>query len=170
MTKTPNRIKIAGVLYEKIPEKIRVEGKLYVLAGNYWSANRAKGHKKCPKGLHWDFKAKKCLKPTPPHAVGTRVKLKHHIWGPVRGMSGIYSHPLQSIKHKKGTGGTVQGFKVVKQKLPATTGPLHHYKYKVKLDSGHTVNLHEHHLKTFWMPPATCTGVCAALRKNSLDL
>lgn len=145
MVKTPNKIKVAGVLYEKIPEKIRVDGNLYVLAGNYWSANRAKGHKKCPKGLHWDLKAKKCLKPTPPHAMGTRVKLKHHIWGPVRGMSGISLQ--QSIKHKKGTGGTVQGFKVVKQKLPATTGPLHHYKYKVKLDDGCVHELHENSLK-----------------------
>jgi hypothetical protein len=32
MTKSPAKIKVAGVLYEKIPERIKVGGKIYVLA------------------------------------------------------------------------------------------------------------------------------------------
>jgi len=56
--KTPQKIKVAGVLYEKIPERIRVEGKLYILAEGI-------KHKKCAKGTHWNYKQKKCMKLPP---------------------------------------------------------------------------------------------------------
>lgn len=67
--KTPQKIKVAGVLYEKIPERIRVEGKLYILAEGI-------KHKKCAKGTHWNYKQKKCLKLPPDLAAARKKALK----------------------------------------------------------------------------------------------
>jgi len=58
MEKTPQKIKVAGVLYERIPDRIRVSGKVFKLAAPI-------PHKTCAKGTHWNVSQKKCLKLTP---------------------------------------------------------------------------------------------------------
>jgi hypothetical protein len=44
--KAPNKIRVAGVVYEKLPDKIRVEGKVYELVKTAAKQPKAKTVKK----------------------------------------------------------------------------------------------------------------------------
>jgi len=88
--KTPQKIKVAGTIYEKVPEKIRVKGELYVLAD-------AK-HKKCKEGMHWNSKKKTCMRIPP--LVASHIAKAHKASSVARSSNKKSLHQKASQLHR----------------------------------------------------------------------